>query len=532
DDEKKEVSTFAIVDGAKLLQNDPDEQEVLSNALEQKIPIVMENSNKEITSALTGTGVDHEVVVLKPEGNRVTLSLLEDSSSTVMAEQGDAAGDQPRSKSLKATGGGSEEAAQAEEVEAVNVQQTSVEDRIEQALLASDAADAPPADVDEEPKPWHYIGKVDLPKRDYNLNYTALGKSQLFSIMVDMKYDLYATTNPPHKYMRVQLLGTGFSAGDMVDDTDSGRRSIQDLMMVRFGPSWAYDGMSIEELNPKNKNQDGSWTVSTGFSVGITESFSLGAGVDVSAGYDNAYTSSISLQDFDVINKSNDVTAEFIYKLASMEGHPINDENLDGEWDDSAANPNVNRFRRAPVLAKTVLTPRCEVIWRFPHDFNNKVTMHVQLSQRIIDLFYGTDDEPHGIFYGPNKVDTTFDVDLSKVQVPEKLEASIPKFAARILVEYKPEKGEVFKLRSLGDGTFEILESSTVQIPPQAGPPILAYHTVRRGDMLSAISLRYYGSAARSRWYPIYEANKDVMEGGYNDLRPGMVLKIPKEAAD
>jgi len=60
------ISTFAIVDGEKLLQNDSDEQEVLSNALEQQIPIVMENANKDITSALTGTGVDQEVVVLKP----------------------------------------------------------------------------------------------------------------------------------------------------------------------------------------------------------------------------------------------------------------------------------------------------------------------------------------------------------------------------------------------------------------------------------------------------------------------------------
>jgi hypothetical protein len=403
-----------------------------------------------------------------------------------------------------------------------------VKTQVDQALLAF-GVEAPARVMAvggrEEATPWHFSSKVELPRREHTINNTVYKKKQVFSIRVDMQYDLYAATNPSYKYLVVKLLGSGFSAGNMVIDQDNDRRYFQYKMRARFGPTLAYKGMAIDELNPKNKNQDGSWTVTSGFEVGAALNASWPPGLEVSASYNRSSSSSVNLQEFDVINQSNDTTANFTYKLAMMEGKPVDDSDMASDLDKT--DPTSWRIRRVPLLAKTLLTPRCEVIWRFPHDFDETIKMHVQLDQWIRYIYFGTDDYWHRKHFGPNSVDTTFDIDMSRVQVPKKPEASIPQFAARVLVEYKPEPGEVFMLRSLGDGAFEILDGSTVQIPPKQGEPVLAYHTVKQGDMLSSISLRYYGSAERSKWLQIWDANRDVMGSNYNNMRAGMVLRIP-----
>ena len=49
-------------------------------------------------------------------------------------------------------------------------------------------------------------------------------------------------------------------------------------------------------------------------------------------------------------------------------------------------------------------------------------------------------------------------------------------------------------------------------------------YTVRPGDTLSSIALRFYGS--RSRWPVIYQANKAVIKNP-DAIFPGEVLTIP-----
>lgn len=50
------------------------------------------------------------------------------------------------------------------------------------------------------------------------------------------------------------------------------------------------------------------------------------------------------------------------------------------------------------------------------------------------------------------------------------------------------------------------------------------FHVVRRGETLSDISQRYYGSA--NKWQKILDANRDVIESA-KKLRPGVKLIIP-----
>jgi len=51
-------------------------------------------------------------------------------------------------------------------------------------------------------------------------------------------------------------------------------------------------------------------------------------------------------------------------------------------------------------------------------------------------------------------------------------------------------------------------------------------YTVAAGDVLGTISKRVYGSA--SKWRKIYDANRDVIGADPNQLKVGMVLRIPQ----
>ena len=65
--------------------------------------------------------------------------------------------------------------------------------------------------------------------------------------------------------------------------------------------------------------------------------------------------------------------------------------------------------------------------------------------------------------------------------------------------------------------------------PPAATPPATPpapgrTYTVRNGDILSRIAARELGSSSHTR--RLFEANRDVLRD-MNDLRPGMVLRLP-----
>lgn len=59
--------------------------------------------------------------------------------------------------------------------------------------------------------------------------------------------------------------------------------------------------------------------------------------------------------------------------------------------------------------------------------------------------------------------------------------------------------------------------------PPKAETPS-QFHTVERGDTLSAISKRYYGAAGK--YMRIFEANKPMLSHP-DKIYPGQVLRIP-----
>ncbi|MCD8283553.1 MAG: LysM peptidoglycan-binding domain-containing protein [Opitutae bacterium] len=74
-------------------------------------------------------------------------------------------------------------------------------------------------------------------------------------------------------------------------------------------------------------------------------------------------------------------------------------------------------------------------------------------------------------------------------------------------------------------GTAAVARGTSTLSPTAPGRPVVpATHTVVRGDSLSSISSKYYGT--QGRWRDIFNYNRDVLTSP-SDLKPGMVLKMP-----
>jgi nucleoid-associated protein YgaU len=76
----------------------------------------------------------------------------------------------------------------------------------------------------------------------------------------------------------------------------------------------------------------------------------------------------------------------------------------------------------------------------------------------------------------------------------------------------------------LAVGNTEGIASVDDQLEVDNPEPEATYHTVERGDTLSAIAKKYYGNAMK---YPvIFEANKPMLEDP-DKIYPGQVLRVP-----
>ena len=71
-----------------------------------------------------------------------------------------------------------------------------------------------------------------------------------------------------------------------------------------------------------------------------------------------------------------------------------------------------------------------------------------------------------------------------------------------------------------------LLQGSSVQKRPPA--PFMTEHRVVKGNTLSGIARKYYGSGIRSKWHPIYQANRELIGPNPGLLPVGILLKIPR----
>lgn len=77
--------------------------------------------------------------------------------------------------------------------------------------------------------------------------------------------------------------------------------------------------------------------------------------------------------------------------------------------------------------------------------------------------------------------------------------------------------------REEGSQEAQVQESREAETSPAPETP--QTYTVQKGDCLWSIAKKFYGDG--SRYTVIYEANRTVVGGNPNQIRPGQVLVIP-----
>ena len=86
------------------------------------------------------------------------------------------------------------------------------------------------------------------------------------------------------------------------------------------------------------------------------------------------------------------------------------------------------------------------------------------------------------------------------------------------------------KRADFGKEPEEAPQANQAAPKPAPAQEFIAEHVVAANDTLGSIALKYYGSAVREKWMPIYEANKALIGDNPAVLKVGSVLKIPKAA--
>lgn len=153
----------------------------------------------------------------------------------------------------------------------------------------------------------------------------------------------------------------------------------------------------------------------------------------------------------------------------------------------------------------------------------------------------GSSDSPfiHGDWEDPKNIQSMFSLWRSRGTELKLLITGTPVNHDVFLVDYEMEYSGGY-----GDYTYAVAftDSKNIKVKtiskassnnnPSTKPitrptaPTPSTHTVKSGDTLWAISLKYLGSG--SRYKEIFNANRNILKDP-NKIKPGQVLKIPKK---
>ena len=94
-----------------------------------------------------------------------------------------------------------------------------------------------------------------------------------------------------------------------------------------------------------------------------------------------------------------------------------------------------------------------------------------------------------------------------------------------VILETKEASREQMEKLILAVGNIEGIAKVEADLPEAETPPV--FHTVQKGETLSAIAKEHLGSA--NRYHAIFDANRPMLSDP-DKIYPGQVLRIPKDA--
>ncbi|MCA9925180.1 MAG: leukocidin family pore-forming toxin [Anaerolineales bacterium] len=498
----------ALINGDALLAQDAAEYEVLLAARQAGLPIVLENANRDAVQAVAGIGLEADVAVIHdgPDGVRVMVPpAVQSQKLRAGKSQIDEADTAEKQTSVES----------ADDIEELPVLQSGPVAGMEQVANVLDELTAvtprpmgiktAAAGQSNTPEPYtYYLGWEPY---EWEMKWPD-GTVQRPNVGVDFKIQMIATNNPYNKFLIITSSGS-ISPGEMHYDKETARGYYLEKAKIIYGPQSLPTGMTILNSSPDNNNNKGSYSIAKGFEIGGSLDKD---GPGVSGSYNESEERSIPLQDFNVENKMNRIkgSAHWTYNLASVLSKPYK------RWSDMYAGAATFRWLEPPSIARNGFQPVTHSVWRVPDDFNETVTFEFFVEQtvrlvwlkRFKNVFGMTVRSEHfndGHFFSNKTASVT--IDFSKVQPLEIVEP--------ITVDNLVKRLDDME-RRLG-----ILENFMLSQTPAAK------HTVRPGENLTMLALRYYGSAKKEYWMAIFEANRTVLAHP-SKIYPGQKLIIPR----
>lgn len=199
-------------------------------------------------------------------------------------------------------------------------------------------------------------------------------------IVVDFKLELFGSSQPKTKYLRVSTFGPGAGPGTLAYPI-TGRQEgyFQDRVQIQIDPTENIDGLKIAQHSPANENNVTSVTSETGFDVGF--SADSGGTVGLNGSYHASRSITTNLADFRVVNLTNPFRGLWSYELANVGGHGYDPNN-----------PGVFFYRHkchldgrgAPTLATNVLQPNVQMVFTLPATYDGQAPFTFTERQRLM----------------------------------------------------------------------------------------------------------------------------------------------------
>lgn len=456
-----------LVDASGLQNKNLSDNDYVQAALESGVPIVMERLNGETLSSLTGVGFDVKAGILKlrPNGSIEMDVLGAESDLQSIAEKVIPDPDQgKKSEKVKSS---------REYQEAMKRKEQGIEEDEEAPIIKQEpqmdgANNVTLQDVKNDALEIlnsHRKMAIQKPQSDFaggikdyskgtpfyvsiSPGYRQTTGSQKSYCKVELKVQMFAASN--HKYVKITTTGgskfaataggTGLTWNSRLD-----KGYYTDQVKVEYGPTTSGHGLVIEDEYPANKNNNGQYIVSKGFTVGASADFAKDPSMGVNASYSQTQTSVQNFSDFTCYNAVGGEYAKFRWEMTQTgDATPYNNY-----WDlrDYGCCDWDPGLHSLPTMATGNIHPQSEVVWRAKKDETRKITFKFYIYHYLVDFYrtrwkwydfdFGHWNALTGASYGYQK---NFTVDFGSVWVPS-LSAGRPTNMSSINSTYRWESG-------------------------------------------------------------------------------------------
>lgn len=233
---------------------------------------------------------------------------------------------------------------------------------------------------------------VNLPKDQYSFLYVQidnthrLDRGQNATWGVRFEAALIASFNPQCKYLRVRTCGAGVNPSQLYSNNEYRRGWFQERVTVAMESS--HRDVNIYSHSPANVNNQSTYTSGSSFSVGVDVSANPG----LSPSYTVSESTTTTIQDFVIMNKSQSKRAEWQYQLGMSKN---------SYWDLFFTDFFKGKVRALPELATSTLQPACEVVYQVLGNPTGQINFNFSVGVRYVEAWTENEFWSYTMWYRP-----------------------------------------------------------------------------------------------------------------------------------